>query len=117
CESQFIDVILEHAKRVVFKENPMCKTVADVLEERGEARGLEKGRVEGRVEGRVDGKTDTLLRLLPQLFNSVPADFESLIRKADEQQINAWLDQLLVSRSIDEVFASDMQACRATIHS
>jgi len=101
CESQFIDVILEHAKRVVFKENPMCKTVADVLEERGEARGLEKG----RVEGRVDGKTDTLMRQLTRLFNSVPAAFESLIRKADEQQLNAWLDRLLVSNSIDEVFA------------
>jgi len=86
----------------------MIRTVADVLRDRakaeGIAEGIAEGKAEGKAEGRVDGKGDTLMRLLKRVFSYVPDAVEPIVRKANEDQLDCWLDRVVGARKLDDVF-------------
>jgi hypothetical protein len=66
----------------------MRRTIADELEERGAIRKSQQ----------------TLIRLLKRRFGDVPDELTSTIRATDDgEQLDAWLDQVVTARTLDEV--------------
>ncbi len=70
--------------------------------------GLEKGRKEGRKEGRVEGRKEgsqgIFISLLEYKFKNVPDKYIALIHYADETKLKLWLQRVLDTSTIDDVF-------------
>jgi len=74
----------------------MGKSYAEVL--------VEQGREEGTRTESIRARRLTLLRLLRSRFGKLPAKVGSVIEAAsDVAQLDAWLDQLVVAKTLDEV--------------
>ncbi len=66
--------------------------------------GAEAYRDEGRQEEAVRSRQEILLRQLRRLFKDVPAAMEAVIRQsADVDQLDAWLDLLVTTKTLAEV--------------
>lgn len=82
-------------------------TFQDVLMEKlseGLKKGLQEGKQEGRQEGIQEDKQKVLIRLLKQKFSTVPQSVVKKIRNTqDIDQLDHWLDQILVAETIDNI--------------
>ena len=59
---------------------------------------------EGRAEGRAEGKAEALLRLLERRFGAVPEDSRARVLAAPIEDLDAWLDAVILAPSLDDVF-------------
>ena len=66
--------------------------------------GRALGREEGLQKGLQKGRQETLRRLLVRRFGPLPADAVARLNAATVDELDGWLDRLLVARSLDEVF-------------
>ena len=57
-----------------------------------------------KAEGKAEGEALALQRLLKKRFGAVPSDVLVKISVASLEQIDAWLDQVLDARSLDDIF-------------
>ena len=75
----------------------------------GEVRGIGKGKVIGIAEGKVlgiaEGKAETFLRQARLKFGTIPDAREAQVRAANQDQLDAWLDALILAEDLDAVFA------------
>ena len=65
---------------------------------------MESGRVEGRAEGKVEGKAETFLRQARLKFGTLPESRVTQVHAAGLDQLDAWLDSLLLAANLDDVF-------------
>jgi hypothetical protein len=57
-----------------------------------------------KAEGKAEGEALALQKLLKKRFGAVPAEVLGKISAASLEQIDAWLDQVLDARSLDDLF-------------
>jgi predicted transposase YdaD len=69
-----------------------------------ETRAYQEIFAEGQFEGKIEGKIESLKRLLARRFGSIPDWAEKRISQADGDQLDLWLDAVLDSVSLEEVF-------------
>ena len=67
-------------------------------------RWLEEGRRQGVAQGVAQGEQSLLARLLARRFGPLDQATETRLRNASTDEINRWTDQILVARTLDEVF-------------
>ena len=75
--------------------------------EQGRVEGIEQGRVEGIREGRVEGERTVLERLLRQRFGPLSPAAADRLHEASATDLEAWAENLLDARTLDDVFAPD----------
>jgi len=97
----YISTVLEITRLEFFE------ALADAAPEAKEAimTLAEQLRQEGRAEGRLEGRADVVQRLLEQRFGVLPDDAKLRIQRATEQQLDGWLDRILVADSLEAVFS------------
>ena len=72
--------------------------------ETGEIRGIEKGIAVGEIRGIEKGKAETFLRLARLKFGSIPEPRVTQVNAAGQDQLDAWLDSLVLAANLDDVF-------------
>lgn len=72
--------------------------------EEGRRQGLEQGVAQGVAQGFTQGEQSLLSRLLARRFGPLDEATETRLRNATPDEINRWTDQILVARTLDEVF-------------
>ncbi len=65
---------------------------------------IEEGKKEGKKEGRKEATMITLNRLLTLRFKTIPEWAEELIKKAELQKLEQWIDRILYAKTIEEIF-------------
>jgi predicted transposase/invertase (TIGR01784 family) len=65
----------------------------------------EQLRAEGRIEGRAEGRADVLRRQLAIKFGAVDVEHEARIRAATPDQLDRFLDRVLITDTLTAVFA------------
>ena len=70
-------------------------------------RARDEGRVEGRAEGHVDGERAVLTRLLRRRFGRLPPAVEERVHRAPPSNLEAWAENVLDARTLDDVFDPD----------
>lgn len=74
----------------------MSQTIAQAIKE--------EGRQEGRQEGALDQRRETLLRLLKNKFQDVPAKTRKIIQAtADNSQLDRWIDRVMTVETLAEL--------------
>jgi predicted transposase YdaD len=63
-----------------------------------------RGRQEGRQEGRREEAQRILHRLLTKRFGDLPEWASQKLASSDAQQLEEWADEILVAKSLDELF-------------
>jgi predicted transposase YdaD len=95
------------AEIVPGQEEPIMLTLGEKWKAEARAEGLSEGRAKGRAEGEAEGRAEamaaTLLKQLSRRFGPVPAAIEQRIRSADTEQLDAWLDAVIDSPTLDDV--------------
>ena len=71
------------------------------------AEGEAKGKAEGKVEGKAEGKANTLKRQIKRRFGLLPAWAEQRIDVAPVEQLDAWLDDILDTDSVDSLLGPE----------
>jgi hypothetical protein len=66
---------------------------------------LREGYDKGWKEAQRDTQRDILRRQLEQRFGRLPAATTSRIEAAGNEDLERWLDRVIVARSLDDVFA------------
>ncbi len=91
-------------------------TAAQIWMEQGKAEGIAKGKAEGiakgkaegiaegKAEGIAEGKADTFVRQACRKFGHLSAERAEEVRNASPEQLDAWLDALIIADDIDAVF-------------
>ena len=72
--------------------------------ETGEIRGIEKGIAVGEIRGIEKGKAETFLRQARLKFGSIPEPRVTQVNAAGQDQLDAWLDSLVLAANLDDVF-------------
>ena len=72
--------------------------------EKGEILGIEKGIAVGEIRGIKKGKAETFLRLARLKFGTIPEARVTQVHAAGQDQLDAWLDSLLLAANLDDVF-------------
>ncbi|WP_225732194.1 MULTISPECIES: hypothetical protein [unclassified Nocardia] len=67
-----------------------------------------------RAEGRIEERTETLLDLLQEKFESVPADITDKVHTADPDQLRTWTRRILRATTLDEVFTHQIGPAEAS---
>lgn len=67
-------------------------------------RWLEEGRRQGVAQGFAQGEQRLLARLLARKFGPLDEATENRLRNASTDEINRWTDQILVARTLEDVF-------------
>ena len=70
-------------------------------------RARDEGMRQGRVEGRVDGERAVLTRLLRRRFGRLPPAVEERVHEAPASDLEAWAENVLDARTLDDVFDPD----------
>ena len=65
---------------------------------------MEAGRAEGRAEGKAQDKAETFLRLARLKFGTLPEARVTQVHAAGPDQLDAWLDSLILAANLDDVF-------------
>jgi len=68
---------------------------------------IAEGEIRGEVSGETKGKAETLLRQLRRRFGSVSSHIESRVLSADIDQLDEWMDRLMDTRELIEIFGAD----------
>ncbi|MGI9250341.1 MAG: Rpn family recombination-promoting nuclease/putative transposase [Pseudohongiellaceae bacterium] len=63
-------------------------------------------KAEAKAEAKAESEVKTLKRQVQVRFGSVPQDVEVRIDQASPEEIEGWVDQILVATSLEEMFAS-----------
>jgi hypothetical protein len=79
-------------REITADNGEVMQTIAQMLESRGMERGLQQGRQE------------VMQRLLQQRFGELPVAITQRITAAGADELERWLDRLLVAGDLDEVF-------------
>src|SRR5690606_20426037 len=74
--------------------------------EAGITEGREQGRHEGREQGRHEERVAMLTKLLTLKFGDLFQAHQALIAEASPEQLERYLERVLTTQSIDEVFAA-----------
>ena len=80
-------------------------TVAEKWVEQGRAEGKVLGIAEGKTAGISEGKVETFLRQARLKFDTIPDARVAQVREASQDQLDAWLDALILNEYLDAVFA------------
>ena len=75
-------------------------SLAERLEEKGEARG----RVAGLAEGEARGRAESLIHLLQRRFGPLSPAVQARIAAAASDELGNWLDQVLDAPSLEAIF-------------
>ena len=70
----------------------------------GIAQGIETGEIRGIEKGIEKGKAETFLRLARLKFGSIPEPRVTQVNAAGQDQLDAWLDSLVLAANLDDVF-------------
>ncbi len=73
--------------------------------QRARDEGIEQGRVEGIREGRLKGERTVLERQLRRRFGRLSPAAAERLREASAADLEAWAENLLDARTLDDVFA------------
>ena len=106
----FIDIYagLTDNERARYRERyPEESNVMQGVVQRARDEGIEQGRVEGIREGRVEGERTVLERLLRRRFGPLSPAAADRLHEASATDLEAWAENLLDSRTLDDVFAPD----------
>jgi len=68
---------------------------------------FQRARDEGRAEGHVDGERAVLTRLLRRRFGRLPPAIEGRVHQAPASDLEAWVENVLDARTLDDVFDPD----------
>ena len=60
----------------------------------------------GEARGEARGEALALQKLLIKRFGAIPSDVLAMIGTATTAQVDAWLDQILEARSLDDLFGA-----------
>ena len=58
-------------------------------------------------EAKIEGKAETLLRLAQLKFTTVPDGLEERVKAAGAEQLDIWLDALILASDLDAVFSAE----------
>mgnify|MGYP006906135593 CR=1 FL=1 len=72
--------------------------------EEGRRQGISQGFAQGAQVGELRGEQKVLARLLARKFGTLDEATENRLRNASTEEINRWTDQILIARTLDEVF-------------
>lgn len=72
--------------------------------EEGRRQGIAQGIEQGVAQGFAQGEQRLLARLLARKFGPLDDATENRLRNASTDEINRWTDQILIARTLDEVF-------------
>jgi hypothetical protein len=70
----------------------------------GIAQGISQGFAQGAQIGELRGEQKVLVRQLARKFGPLDEATENRLRNASTDEINRWTDQILIARTLDEVF-------------
>ena len=70
----------------------------------GGAQGISGCCAQGAQVGELGGEQKVLARLLVRKFGKLDEATENRLRNASTEEINRWTDQILIARTLDEVF-------------
>ena len=88
--------IWHEARKLMPQEEHVIQTIGE--------RMIEQGRLQGVAQGVAQEKVAVLERLLHRRFGSLPVAVEQRVRQAGAPALDAWLEQTLFARTLDEVF-------------
>ncbi|MBK8252045.1 MAG: Rpn family recombination-promoting nuclease/putative transposase [Polyangiaceae bacterium] len=105
-------VLPKLAKALKMEDHQIMATIAEQLIAKGEKRGVKKGQKQGRKEGVELGRKEgvelgertTLLRLLQRKFGSVPTQIIAQVNRANQTQLDTWVDRILTANTLADVF-------------
>ena len=66
---------------------------------------MEQGKTAGIAEGKAEGKAEAFLRLARLKFGTIPDARVAQVCAAQQDQLDAWLDALILAEDLDAVFA------------
>ena len=66
--------------------------------------GWDEGRAEGIAVGRVEGKAELLERQLIKKFGPLSELARTHLFAASDEQLNLWAEELLLAKTIEDVF-------------
>ncbi len=108
--TEFIDLYagLDDAEFVRYQEeylpkSPQKEEIMGLIEF-GRKEGRKEGERKGRKEGRKEGEVLTLNKLMTRRFGIVPGWAEERLGKAEERDLETWIDRVLDAGSVEEVF-------------
>jgi predicted transposase/invertase (TIGR01784 family) len=93
----------EEARRLAFVRERALRDEVSFIND-AERRGRREGRQEGRQEGRREEAQRILHRLLTKRFGDLPEWASQKLASSDAQQLEEWADEILVAKSLDELF-------------
>lgn len=67
---------------------------------------LNEARREGRQEGRQQGIERTLRKLITLKFGEIPESASKRLEQATDEQLDAWVEQILSANSLDDLFTT-----------
>ena len=107
---QIIDMELPALEASLQRTRPqrwetLMGTVAQEWMEQGRAEGEVRGIGKGKIIGKAEGKAETFLRQARLKFGTIPDARVAQVRAAQQDQLDAWLDALILAEDLDAVFA------------
>ncbi|MEM6732585.1 MAG: Rpn family recombination-promoting nuclease/putative transposase [Myxococcota bacterium] len=94
----------EIARALSPKLEEVMPSFAEQMREEGRLEGHARGRTEGVERGRTDERRAILGKLLRAKFGELSEDSTQRIEAAEPNELEAWLERVLVAESADEVF-------------
>ena len=95
---------LRHSPMAADKKEEMMSTPAQEWMEQGIEKGIEQGIEQGIEKGMLAGKAETFLNLARVKFGKLSTSQVARVRNASSVDIDAWLERLITSDSIMDVF-------------
>ena len=68
------------------------------------AEGMQTGMQQGKAEGIQQGEALALQKLLSKRFGAMPSEVLTKIAGASPEQVDAWLDQVLEAKRLEDLF-------------
>ena len=85
----------------------MLNLVTPIQETRAYQSIFAEGEAKGKAEGKAEGKANTLKRQIKRRFGLLPAWAEQRIDVAPVEQLDAWLDDILDTDSVDSLLGPE----------
>lgn len=103
--SKFDEQDYEEYERQYPQEDETMKTFSQRHREAGIQAGIQEGMRKGIKTGELSSLINTLLRLLNIRFGEVPIQVNEQVKQAETEQLNRWIDRVVVADSLESVFA------------
>lgn len=106
--SKFDEQDYEEYERQYPQEDETMKTFSQIFTEKGmqagKQEGMQQGMQQGIKTGELSSLINTLLRLLSIRFGEVPQQVNEQVKQAETEQLNQWIDRVVVADSLESVF-------------